>query len=366
MKLLIFAMGPGETSHAYALARHFLTNGHQPILALRQEVVYDFFKSIKPCPKVIFTINPDQLRTAVKKIKPDGVVLCNSKTFNKTSFIENHPWPQVPTFTLDSNWLFDLEAPVYPFVNWVDKYFICLPPKVFELGFKKNGGYFEIPPEMEEKIEVVGLIPSYEKPSQREISATRKRLGVMNGEKLIFCYTSGYGAGSRSWVFDKLSLIIEEFINEEKKIKVVGIGRALNIKDKLKFPWLNLIEKGSINLDSFYLILASADLVFQHQGLATLAQAISARVPAIANVAMRKKHFYPDLHDGEVNPFARLNLCKLFHKSTPESIIKKAIEELLYKKEEIVKMQEAQGKAYNKGESIIAQSIIKYVSEKNN
>lgn len=359
-------MGPGETSHAYALARHFLTNGHHPVLALGQEIVYDFFKSIKPSPKVVFTSNPDQLKAAVKKIKPDVVVLCNSKTFNKTPFIKSHPWPQVPTFTLDSNWLFDLKVPVYPFINWADKYFICLPAKVFELGFKKNGGYFEISPEMEEKIEVVGLIPSYKKPSQKEISAMRKRLGVANEEKLIFCYTSGYGAGSRSWVFDKLSLIIKKFINEGRKIKVVGIGRALNVEDKSKFPWLNLIEKGSINLDSFYLILASVDLVFQHQGLATLAQAISARVPVIANVATKENHFYPELHDGEVNPFARLDLCKLFHKSTPEKIIKKAIEDLLYKKEEIVKMQKAQSKAYNKGESIIAQSIIKYVSEKNN
>ncbi len=357
MKFLIFTKGPGETSQGYALTKYFLSRKHQIFIGLQQKVNISFFSTLKQSLKISFTPDPLSLTKLVKKIKPDGVILCNSKTFNKTNFIEKSPWPDIPTFSLDSNWLFNLDSPIFKFVKWAEKYFINFHPQIFNLGLKKNNGYFNISPQILDKIEIIGLIPSYNKPTKQQIRKTRKKLGVSDSEKLIFCYFSGYGAGAKPWVLDNLIPVVKQLNKEKKQIKVVCIGNPNSLKQLPNEEWFSMIEKKRVNIESFFQTLASSDLVFQHQGLGTLEQAISAQIPTIANVNKQNNPYYPRLHEEEIKPFAKLNLCRLLFKSTDTEIIKKNIQDLLNNQTEIKKMKDAQKKYYSKGEENLLKTI---------
>lgn len=358
MKFLIFTKGPGETSQGYALAKRFTTQGHQIFIGLQQETNASFFTATKQAKHLYFTPDASSLTKLVKKIGPDGVILCNSKTFNKTDFVEKSPWPNIPTFTLDSNWLFNSQVPIFRFVRWADKYFLNFPPQVFKLGLKKNGGYFKIDSSVLSRIETIGLIPSYKKPSIITITQTRKKLAIKRDEKAIFCYFSGFGAGQHAWVFFNLLKAVKKLINQGKKIKIVYTGAPID--RFLDQPYLHYLPKTSINIESFFTILASSNLIFQHQGLGTLEQAISAQVPVIANVNRQNNPYYPHLHEEEIKPFAHLNLNHLLFKSTKEEVIVKNIVNLLYNQNEIEKMRKAQEKYYLPGEENLLKSIEKF------
>jgi len=361
MKFLIFTKGPGETSQGYALAKQFSLRGHQIFIGLQQETNASFFAATKQAAHLSFTPDPLSLTKLVRKIKPDGVILCNSKTFNKTTFIKKSPWPDTPTFTLDSNWLFNSKVPIFRFVRWADKYFLNFPPQVFKLGLKENGGYFAIDPAVLERIETVGLIPSYKKPSSQAIIKIRKKWGFRQDEKVIFCYFSGFGAGQHAWVFFNLFKAVKKIINRGNKIRIVYTGSPID--HSLDQPYLQYLPKNSINIESFFTTLASTDLVFQHQGLGTLEQAISAQIPIIANVNKENRPYYPRLHEEEVKPFARLNLCRLLFKSTNTKVIEDTIHDLLYNQNEIRKMKAVQAEYYSNGEESLLKSVEKFYAK---
>ena len=357
MKFLFFANGPGETSQAYSAARYFIKQKHTVILALRQKTNLSF---IPPLSKLEIRITPSvtKLTQLVKSAQPEAVILCNSKSFNTTNFSQQSPWKNTPTFTLDSNWLFNNQSTTYRFVNWAQKYFINIPPKIFQLGLKKNRGYFSLESNLLSKIQPIGFIPSYSRVNPSVIEQIRKKSGITANQKMIFCYFSGYGAGAKSWVLDNLIRAVEKLRTYGQDIAVVYIGKTPNVRQN-QFKWFKHIPKEALNLITYFETLSSADLVFQHQGLATLEQAISAKVPVITNVINKTHREFPQLHKAEVSPFAKLGLCRLLFKSTSSEIIKQNVQDLLYNQSQIQQMRLSQQKYYSQGEKDLLNALIK-------
>lgn len=361
MKLLVFAMGSGEASQAYAIVREARARGDQALLVLRQKENYQFFSSIFSSDSLALASNSEELTNRVKLFSPDSVILCNSKSLNHdTGFVDRSPFPNVPTFTVDSNWLFNEKDEQFHFVKWAERYFINLPPAVFNAGLQENGGEFVISETVRSKIEVVGLIPSYNPLPAYEKENIRRSLGIKADTKFIFCYFSGFGTGARNWVMDKL-LSAGKILNEKGiKFLAVYVGKNDQINEKLP-DWFHPLDRGgsSVSPEEFYKVLASADLIFQHQGLGTLAQAISARVPVIANVVERHSGVgsYPRLHAGEVGPFQKNGACHMFFDTTTASEVAATIESLLFNSQAISIMKEHQQKLFVRGEAVVINKI---------
>lgn len=361
MKILIYAMGSGESSQAYALSRKFVQKGHQISLVIRGKERSTFFSkdnefSSQFSSQIVTT--PLDFINLVNSQLPDGLILCNSKLFafdaEVRQYITRYPFKKkIVTCTLDSNWLFNPSSHLFAFITWADRYFVNLPQKIFDLGLKKNGGYFSIPDKYLNKISTIGLIPSYEKPDLDLISKTRNRMEVNQSEKVIFCYFSGIGgADARPWLFDKLLYSVLK-INQEKgiAIKILPIGNLALIQDKIKSHSDIIINHKPRSLDDFYLSLASCDLVFQHQGLATMAQAITAQVPVISNVSIYQGDEYPGLHPAEVGPFVKAGLCIMVYKDTENDKVKEAVNQLLFDENTRSTMKKAQMSIYSSGEN---------------
>ena len=151
-------------------------------------------------------------------------------------------------------------------------------------------------------------------------------------------------------------------ISQGNKIKIVYTGSPID--RSLDQPYLQYLPKNSINIESFFTTLASTDLVFQHQGLGTLEQAIAAQIPIIANVNKENRPYYPRLHEEEVKPFARLNLCRLLFKSTDSKVIENNIHDLLYNRQKIKKMKAVQEKYYSNGENNLLNSIEEFYDKR--
>ncbi len=363
MKVLIFAMGPGETSQAAAVAHEIQQRGGEVLFAVRQDVNLSFIAGENKY-KTFLTPTPADIKELAVKEAPDRVLLCNSKSFgNDGTFINDASYLPIPTFTVDSNWLFDSSQPSFPFIRWAKNYYINLPQQVFELGLKENGGYFTVSPEVRQKIKVVGLIPSYPKLDRDTVQATRKSLGIGADEKLVFCYFSGFGADSRDWLLKNAIDAIETVRAEnEGQVKLIYHGILNADTDVAKHEWVRpLTDKGqTVSPEEFYKILSSADLMFQHQGLGTLAQAISAEIPTIANVRLYPdaKHGYPAIHVGEVEPFAKVGACRMVRNDTEVRDISKEITELLYNAQAISDMQRAQREIYSCGEKVLVDDLL--------
>lgn len=354
MKIFIFARGSGETGHAYAVAKYFLKKNIKVKILLQQEVNLSFFNNLNIKKEINISITPTlkKLSFLINKEKPAKVILCNSKSFirNNPNFIFKSPWPKIPTYTLDSNWLFEQSPPPWRHIYWAKKYFITLPETIFNKGLKENGGHFNIPKEILKKIIPVGLIPSYDKLNKNRILKVRKKLNIKENEKLIFCYFSGCGAAGKFWVLENLIKSLKHLANSKIKIKVIAVGLLEKNNNLPNLPFLHYIPPQKLNFETFFEILASSDLVFQHQGLTTISQAISSQVPIIANVSLKSSPSYFALHRYEVEPFVRLGLCRLMYKTTSIKIIQKNIFELLMNKQKREEMIENQKKVYQKGE----------------
>ncbi len=356
-KVLFYSMGPGETAHAYFLFKYFKEKGHRIIFTLRQKINLKFFYGLELKKNIEVLPELSDLIQFVNKVKPSYIFLFNSKVFSKhKKFVEESPWPNIPTFSVDSNWLFSEKLKTYRAIRWINKYYICFPKKVFDEGLKENGGIFEITKFFRERIEIVGYLPTINPLSPKEKQMVRKILGIRPEEKFIFCYFSGFGAKEKRWVLEKLIRIVERL--KKYRIKVGVVGRKLDII-KGRENFIDLTKRG-VNIESYHNYLASSDLVFQHQGLGTLAQAITSRTPVIANVMYRPEAEIPTVYLGEVNPFAKLGLCKVFLKEDAVSKVTNGVYELLYNEEEIRKMKEAQKKSLVKGEQNLYR---KFVSE---
>lgn len=363
LRYLLFAMSSasGETSQAYATASYLHKNGYPVTLLLIKEITKDLFSESKSTFPVRMISTVESLKRYVEEYDPHVLVLFNSKSFSHDPTFWNAPSSVFPTrlvVTVDSNWLFLPTSKVYPYIRWVDRYYINLPLAVFQAGFLEHGGMFDIPKSISPRLEAIGCIPSYLPLSPAERISIRASIGVSNEEKLIFCYISGFGAGSRSWVFDNLLHAVDEL--QQPNIKIVVFGDVTKV-DLDTLQRKNIILPPQTNMDEFYAILAASDLVFQHQGLATLEQAISARVPAIANVMTYPEDEYPNLHIGELQPFAHTGVCVLHTKTTPISKIAASISTYLFDTKAIDEMKENQKQQWSDGEAeLVNRTTIAY------
>lgn len=350
-KYLFLTIGPGETSQGRALAKFVaLKKGNEVLIATRQKNNFVFFSKDKNF-KLFLIDSSKKLDNLFKKEKPNVFILCNSKAVRYYEDFFRKPLPnQMVSVSLDSNWLFDEDGGWYGSHQNLDKYFIVFSKKIFNLGLKKYGGNYYIRPEILKRIETVGFIPSYKKISVKEKTKTRKKYGVKKNEKIIFAYFSGWGADHRPWAFDNLINSVEKLINKGLNIKVFYIGPIDNInKSTLQKQWLIFKDK-PLKSQDFFLALSSADLIFQHQGLATLSQAISAQIPVINNVMDLKNEKHSNsTHAWEVGPFDKLGLCTMFFRSTSIKKISQEIEKLLYDQKVIKKMKKNQKNHYISG-----------------
>jgi hypothetical protein len=363
MKFLVFAMGPGESSHGYAIIQYLMERGHQTTFALRQHTNTNFYTS---CPFFDLVVTPtlSDLQNLVSTAQPDAIIICNSKAFNDTPFVETCPWKTIPTFSIDSNWLFEPRG-INRCIQWLDKYFVTFPPSLFEQGLKENGGQFPIPSSMRSRIEPIGFVPSYQKPDELVKGRIRQALSIQPHEKLIFCYVSGYGAGVRNFVLDMLVPVINNLRRKGRAIKVFVTGNLdlIRKQSSYDFDWLLLPRQAVI--EDFYSHIASVDLVFMHHGLATIAQAISAQVPVVANIALLP--IDPSLQSevGEIMPLHQAGLCELLYSHFDPCKIQDTIEALLYDDQTIQKMQQMQRKYACHGEQRLYISIMEYLSRVN-
>ena len=352
-------MGPGETSHAYALALALSKKGANIYFCVRKKENMFFVKN-KSSFKVFLTPNPISLKKIIEKEEPHVLLFFNSKTWGRRKLFSEKPLFKKPplVFCVDSNWLFnERKYPIFKYIKWADNYLITFPEEIFQAGLKKNKGDFIVSPEILEKIVPIGFVPSYAKPSKKIIKKIRSEYSIGSQDKLIFAYMSGFGAGYRFWAFENLIRATKRLIKKNYKIKVLFIKPDNGYSEKIPtYDWL--IIKENLSAEMFFLSLASSDLVFQHQGLATLAQSISAKVPVIANVSSVGQHI-PRLHFYELNPFKKLGLCKLFSKSTQNKKISDTIESLLFDFKERKKIIDKQKLYYEKGEENFLKLMMK-------
>lgn len=354
-------MASGETSQAYAIAQYLHDNEYPVTLLLKKDVTRGFFSDSNPGFPIHMAPTVELLKQYVVELKPQVLVLCNSKVFREDPLFWNAPsslFPDVLVASVDSNWLFLPTSTMYPYNRWVDRYYVNLPPAVFHAGLLEHGGIFDIPKSILSRLEPIGCIPSYIPATPIERKKVRESFGVGENEKLIFCYVSGFGAGSRSWIFDNLLHAVDELQQPNIKILVFGDVTKIDL-DSLRRN--DIILPPHTNMDTFYSALAASDLVFQHQGLATLEQTISARVPTIANVMTYPDDEYPNLHIGEVQPFAHVGVCVLHTKTTPISKIAASIHTYLFDAHAIAEMKRNQKKQWSDGEpELIGRTAVAY------
>lgn len=362
IKYLILTRGPGETSQARALGKYLVKKKGEVIFCLKEEKNLFFFEKDKEF-RIFLTKEPGQFLKVANKEKPSVLLIFNSKIWSSCpEFLERPAFRNsLISLSLDSNWLFNKKKyPAYPPLSWADKYLVLFPKDIFELGLKENGGNFEIPQATLEKIVPVGFIPSFQKPSQKTRLKIRERYGIKRGEKLIFAYFSGFGAGHRVWAFNNLVSAVDRLRKKDYKIKTLLVSPRQDLDEKkLKKDWL--LVKENLGAKEYFETLAAADLIFQHQGLATLAQGIAAQVPIIANVGLLKEEKVPRIHFWEVQPFAKAGACFLFWKTAPIKEISQKITELLYNREVIKKMRVSQKAIFEKGEEKVFRILDKLV-----
>lgn len=347
-KYLFVARGPGEAGQARSLAKYIAQKKGKIVFCLLQEKNLSFVSEDKDF-KTYLTKNPKELWKVMEKERPEVLLVFNSKTwaFNK----DFQKKPPCLSIGVDSNWLFNnKEYPCYPFIEWLDKYFVLFPEKIFSLGLKN----FKIKKEVLKKIIPVGFVPTYEPIKDKE--RIRKKYKIGKDERIIFSYFSGFGAGHRVFALNNLLSAVKRLREKDRKLKVLYIGPQEGLEEKLNQEWI--LKKEKLPCSEYFKTLASCDLVFQHQGMVTLSQAISAKVPVICNVSLLKPPL-PKIHFWEVEPFQRAKMCKMFSKSSSAKKISKTIDKLLYKRTSREKMLKAQTKFFEKGEEKAYQLIQK-------
>ena len=358
-------MGPGEIGQGMAFARYALSRGNFVALSVPQAEYLPLIRLRYPRFSSLIIKDSTTLKKTLNSKKVDILVLCNSKIFTRNdNFHKYPPKPKLPSISIDSNWLFGPSSP-YPSNPWVDHYCLNLPEPIFQLGLKKNGGHYKIPKKILKKISAVGLIPSERPVSCQEKNKIRTHYGIHKNEKLIFLYTS-IGSLIKPVVFLKASEVVKKLRAEGKKIKVIYFGDpppvSLNAEDH---RWFLALPR--TNTEHFSKVLASSDLIFQHQGLATLEQAIGAQIPVIANVKDPKYEKYPKrhMHAWEVGPFARYGACAMFFFDDSCDTVANCAEALLFNKKLRDSMRRKQRALYEKGEEKVYNEAIKLLQLRN-
>ncbi|MBU4204960.1 hypothetical protein KKE19_02525 [Patescibacteria group bacterium] len=363
-RFFIAAMGPGEIGQGMAFAGYALGRGDFVVFAIPRAEYLPLVQLQNPRFSSLITENSVALKEALCSKKIDALILCNSKIFTRNdNFPKYPPEPKLPSLSIDSNWLFGPSSP-YLSNPWVDRYCLNLPEPIFQMGLKKNGGHYVIPKKILEKISVVGLIPSYRPLSVQEKNKIRAKYGIHKNEKLIFLYTS-MGSLEKPRVFLKAYAVVKKLRAKGKKVKVIYFGDPpsafLNAKDR---DWF--LARPRTNTEHFSKVLASSDLVFQHQGLATMEQAIGAQVPVIANVRDRKDEKNPTrhMHAWEVGPFAKYGACAMFFSRNSISTVANCSEGLLFNKNRREAMRQKQHALYGNGEKKVYNEAIKLLKTK--
>lgn len=370
MKIFIAAMGPGEIGQGIAFAQYALKKGADVTFAIMDKKNSPMVNlSAARFNVLLLKKNSKSLNNAVFGSKPDVLLLCNSKIFSADGFYPNHPpLPKPLTISIDSNWLFGPDSP-YKSLPWVDKYCVNIPEKVFKLGLKKYGGHYTIPVKALKKIKIVGLLPSYSKIPTFSIGKIRNKYGVLRNEKLVFLYasTASHSASVLSQFLKKAIDVIRILRKKGHEIKIINVSEIPKNIFKIKEKWI--LNLNHVDAREFYKILASSDLVFQHQGLGTLAQAIGANIPVISNVRDLKDEESPyHTHTWEIMPFAKSGACSVFHFSAPVSMLATEMEKLLYSDKSISKMKKKQALLYESGEKNVFEEmkyLLKCVKENN-
>lgn len=362
-RFFVAAMGPGEIGQGMAFAKYALGRGNfvdfsvpgQQYLPLAQSQDKNFSVSIASDSKT--------LNELLWQKNPDLLILCNSKIFTRNDdFPNNPPNPPIPALSIDSNWLFSPSSP-YAFNHWVNLYCLNIPEPIFNLGLKQNGGNYEIPLEIRKKIVIAGLIPSYTPLSREEKNNVRREYNIGEDEKLVLLYCS-MGHMTKPAVFEKAYHAVKNLIVSGRKIKMIFFTDNTSVQIDLKDrDWF--IIRPLVPADVFSKVLASSDLVFQHQGLSTMEQAIGAQIPVIANVKDKEMEKNPDYHRHawEVGPFDRYGACSMFFFKDAVSDITKEAERLLFDNDAREKMREKQKSLYSKGEEVVYNEAIKIVKD---
>lgn len=350
LNFLIVTMGSGETGQGVALGKYLLGEGHQVAFGIFRKENTTFAQGLSCQNKTLES--PFLVKQEIEAGKYDVVVFCNSKMFNKDSgFFDPELKTESLLVSLDSNWLFS-ESDFFPLIKLVDRIYLNFPEEVYKIGLKINGGHFEIPDEIIRKIETVGLIPSYPPLDLSQRNQIRSEIGITLGQKLIFCYI-GNGINFRSDFYPHLLEIMDGlYLKFRDKIKVIFIG---NRNNKPERPWL-IKNCDVVTSEKFHQLLAASDLVFQHQGLGTLEQAISAQVPVIANVTDTGANDENHTQIREIIPFTKIGLCKMHYYTDGVSTVLDSIEKLLFSVEK-ESMIGSQKKQYSQGEKNILDDI---------
>jgi hypothetical protein len=195
------------------------------------------------------------------------------------------------------------------------------------------------------------LVPSYKKPDEALLANLRKEIGLTENQKLIFSYI-GSGVTLRKDFYDKYIAVMDEvYLRHGEEVKVLFLSGEEPDK-----PWVQHL-KIKTNSEVFYQLLAASDMVFQHQGLGTLEQCISAGIPVVANVATPDPEEKTHAHSWEIQPFVKAGLCKMHFYDDDVNLMYKTIESLLYDEEKRAEMTASQKEHYSCGEEVIYQDL---------
>lgn len=353
MKFLFLVVGLGEFAQAESVANYAEKRGVKCYFGIDKKIA-DIVK--KEGFKFKILLNETQTEDLIKKIKPSVLFLCNSKT--SRTLIKKSPSPEILVASLDSNWLFG-QTKKYKVYDWIDRIFVVFPQKIFDLGLKENGGFYQIPQKIIKKIYCTGFIPSGNKIAEKIKQETKKKLGLDKDDKLIFGYF-GKGPTYRFFLVPKLINALEDLLGRYK-IKLFWGGPRLNLKKGF------LIFKDNLLTMEFEKILGSSDLVVQHHGLGTLSKVIHNQIPAICYIPKEFKNkpkVFRHSPAYEIEAFEKAGLCRAIPYQAKNDILKKEIVNLLYNKKEIQKMKLKQKQIFKPGEKNLFEEVLGLIEGK--
>ena len=364
-----FCMGPGETAQAIALAQTASKAGIECKFVITDIpsanwVANKGFTQIiaigaKPKRVTKYTdqgYSAEQTTKIIEMQKPDVLIICNSKAYS-WGFIERPPKPKPLIVSLDSNWLFgqysDVKMP-----EWIDKFLVVFPEKVFKKGLKKYGGHYEIEEKYLKKIIPVGFIPFYKKISAEDKNEIHAKYLIKKNEKLFFAYT-GSGISYRGKILNKIFKSLDALNNKGYKFKLIYTANR-----KINKPWAIFAKDFLSHPDNFNKALASSDLAILHQGQTTLFQAIRNKVPTISNIPPKGKYHSGNYHNGyhtsfyEIKTFEKLGACKAVLRNLAFIYLMKEIKNMLDNKKVADNMRMNQEKIFKKGEKKALEVIL--------
>lgn len=356
MHFFIFGMGPGETAQGVSLARVALAAGHRVSMAVREPPTLRILDTLD-CPKTVLR-QGDAVRAAIEQGGYDAVVFCNSKAFgNDPAFQNTPPSPKPFTCSLDSNWLFD-HPTWYPCIQWLDRIFLSFSEAIYQNGLRQGGGHYEIPSQLQPRVQPVGFIPFRQPLDPSARAGLRDALGLPDAHRLVFSYF-GRGSTYQRHFFARYLEIMEACYDACRgALRVIHFG-----EEQPQAPWV-LREEKDLDRNRFYSWLAASDLVFQHHGLSTLMQAIGAQVPVMTNI-YRPRPGYRHAHAWEIGPFERAGLCAIHFFDDPLDHIVETMRPLLFPSERRTTMMEAQAQHVVAGEETALAEIVRLVSRGN-